>query len=379
MDINKHIRNFLFVLIVIYYAQGAIYKEGSFLSQGVLLLTIAISFIYFIKTLLNKRKKNFFFKTWTVLFLLNAVGYLFTGDYLEPIYFNLFKGIAVALLIFYPFYYFAQNEELNSKHLVLFLIVMIPVSILKFNVEKAMLISDGFTVLVNNTSYAFAFMIPYVFLIKKKKVVSMFTVLILMFFIIQANKRGALIVGSIGLLSFTYYQLKTLEKKNRLWNYIFIFLAMGALWYYGYEFFSSNEHFVERIQSIGEGNSSGRDLIYANIFSTWYNSDSFTHLLFGFGFADLANLMGIYAHNDWLQLLSDFGLMGVSVYFILFISAYKNLHNPLWSKDKKILLFTVVTMWLFTTFFSMHYLSIDSFFQSIMLAYLMGSNKHSIA
>ena len=58
MDINKHIRNFLFVLIVIYYAQGAIYKEGSFLSQGVLLLTIAISFIYFIKTLLNKRKKK---------------------------------------------------------------------------------------------------------------------------------------------------------------------------------------------------------------------------------------------------------------------------------------------------------------------------------
>jgi hypothetical protein len=54
-----NIRDFLFILIALYSAQGALYPNGTIISQVSLLILLLISGIYFLKTLLQKNENSF--------------------------------------------------------------------------------------------------------------------------------------------------------------------------------------------------------------------------------------------------------------------------------------------------------------------------------
>jgi O-antigen ligase len=134
------------------------------------------------------------------------------------------------------------------------------------------------------------------------------------------------------------------------------------------------------MEQLVEGNVSGRDRIYANIFNGWLESDSIMNLFFGYGFAGSRPLSGFdsYAHNDWLELLSNFGLLGVTIYFVLFYSIFKTIRNSSWGNDKKIIFLTIMGMWFATTLFSMGYTSMGGYLNAMMLAYLLGSSKNLV-
>ncbi len=157
--------------------------------------------------------------------------------------------------------------------------------------------------------------------------------------------------------------------------------GIATLAYFGYNYYQRNQFLVQRIQSIAEEDSSGRNTIFANLFNVWVNSDSFLNLLFGHGFGSTVFLSGTgnRAHNDWLELLTNFGLLGVSIYLTLFVSATKAAFQNQWNIDKRILMMTIVSIWFFTTVVSMNYTSTNSIYQTIMLAYLIGNRKSSIA
>ena len=114
MKKTKYIRNLLFLLFVFYYAQGSLYAQGSIIAKASLALVLVISGIYFIKTLLDRKKKNFFYKVWTALLLLNIVGFVFTANFGESPHVSMLKGILVTSFSFYPFYYFVTPRACNS-------------------------------------------------------------------------------------------------------------------------------------------------------------------------------------------------------------------------------------------------------------------------
>lgn len=76
---------------------------------------------------------------------------------------------------------------------------MLLISILNFQFAKEIIlksrISDK-TDLVNNTAYAFVVLITYS-LFFKRKLFSLLTIFIILLFIIQGAKRGAVIVGGV--------------------------------------------------------------------------------------------------------------------------------------------------------------------------------------
>lgn len=376
-------RDLLLVLFVVYYSQGSLYTQGSMLSQGSLALILSISGSYFVKTLFFNNK-NSFYKAWTALLLLNIIGFIFTATYSNSLHFGMFKGIIISSLPFYPFYYFSQKGILNSKHLIRFFIFMLPITVLRyfFNANEILLERTSTnTDLVNNIAYSFVALIPFVFLFKRKKIFSIISMIVLMFFIIQGSKRGALIAGTIGLLSFLYFQLKTVERKNRFRSYLIVLIGIIGLSYFAYDIFQNNEYLISRMQRIGEeGGSSGRNIIYENIFNGWYNSDSFINLLFGFGFAASLKLSGTgnFAHNDWLELLSNFGLLGITIYGALFYSAVKYIRYQKWDIDKRLIMLTIVLIWFFTTLVSMSYTSTSGYTQSVLLAYLVGNKSNNL-
>ena len=376
---EKYLLFILISLIVIYFSQGVFYASGSIISQLCLFSFLTISGLYLIKLLLTRRKKDLFFKAWTALLLINILGFVFTGYLNNPYHFGMFKGILISSLPFYPIYYFSLKGILRSKHLIIFFFVMLIISILQFFYNREQILLErisGNEDVVNNAAYMFVNLIPFVFLIKKRKIISLLSMLILVFFIIQGSKRGAILTGSFGVLIYIYYQLRTIEKKHRLKGYFITAIGIFILGYFIYNFYLENEFLSYRIQSMLEGDGSQRDRIYFDIFNGWYNSGNIYNFIFGFGFARSQQLAsGSFAHNDWLELLSNYGITGVLIYLLLFYSAFKLIRNSLYDSEKRILLFCITGMWFLVTLFSMAYTSTDGYLRAIMLAYLIGS-KH---
>ena len=136
MAIKKKTHQFvcylILALIIVYFAQGPVYPPGSLLSQGALFALLGLSGIYFLKTLLPSTRKNLFYKSFTVLMLLNLAGYIFTGELSNPQHFSQIKTILIVALPFYPIYYFTQKKILKDTLLIWFFILLIPLSIADF-------------------------------------------------------------------------------------------------------------------------------------------------------------------------------------------------------------------------------------------------------
>jgi hypothetical protein len=378
---TKFIQLFILFLFAAYFSQGVLYAEGSLISQTVLALAILISLYYFIKSWFSGIYKNAFFKVWSLLLILNIFGFIFTGDISNLFHFGMLKNIFLASLPFYPFYYFARKRILEIKYIKIFLIVMLPITILQYYSQETKILAQRISIdnlnVVNNTAYTFVALIPFVFLFKDKKSIANVLMAIFMLFIIQGAKRGALFAGTIGLLLFIYYQLKTLKRKHRIRGFLFVSTGIGIMIYYLNQFLESNEYFLSRLQLIEEGSSSGRNIIFASIYNGWLNGDVL-QLLFGFGFASSFKFAGNFAHNDWLELLSNFGLLAVIIYAALFYYGFKTIVSKEWPPSKKITLLCVMMTWLSASLVSMGYNSDDGYLRAIILGYLMGSQANDI-
>lgn len=380
---ERYVVILLLILLVIYNAQGIGYEVGSIVSQLSLVVIHVIAFIYFFKTILTNERKSLFFKAWSVLLFLNIFGLIFTGSISNPIHFSMFKGILMSLLVFYPFYYFSRHGLIKENDLIFFLLIVIPVYILQFYITREQILferlSDNLNV-VNNIAYDFVWLIPFAFLLKKYRILSVILILIIMFFIIQGAKRGAIIIGGVGMLFYIFFLLRTVSKRNRIKGYIISFIGVILIGIYAYDFFTKNEFLMERLQQLEIGGYSGRNTIYTNLFNAWYASDNFFNLLFGYGFASSVTLSGTgnLAHNDWLELLTNFGLLGLSLYFILIYSGFKEINFD-WSINKKLMIGVVMVMWLLTSLFSMGYTIDNGYLKAMLLGYLLGDGNNKIS
>ena len=374
-----YIRDLLFISIAGYFSQGVFYAKGSTISQLFLIIIIAISSYYFIRMFLMEHKKSLFYNAWTALLVVNIIGFIFTGTISSKEDQGMFKGILLSSLPFYPLYYFARRGALQSKHLIRFLIIILPITMSQyfFNANRILMERDsGNEDVVNNLAYSFVWLLPFAFLFKKRKLLSIGFAAFLMFFIILGAKRGALITGAIGLLVFIYYQMRTVSRRNRKRGYAILLIGVVTLGYYTYDFYQKNEFLVARMDNLDGG--SGRVIIFKSILNNWSSNDHIRHLVFGNGFLASKDLSatGNRAHNDWLELLSNFGLIGLVIYGILFYAAIKIILEKNWGIDKKSLMLTVILMWFFVTMFSMGYTNgANGYLRAIILGLLIGNRE----
>jgi len=372
------VRDILFISFAGYFAQGSLYTMGSLMSKLFLLLILGISIFYFLITVISQDKKSLFYKGWTFFLILNIIGFFLTGDFAKSHQFGMFKGVLTSSLVFYPAYYFASKGALKSKHMLRFFVLMLPIAIFSFFSNASEILSQRSSVsedLVNNQAYGFVALMPFVFLIKRR-MLSIVVMAFIMFFIIQGAKRGAVITGAGGIVLFIYYQLRTINKKNKVKGYALTFIGISGLAFYANDFYKKNEYLISRMQELDEGGVSGRDTIFATIFNSWVQSDNLWNLIFGYGFAASWDIAGNFAHNDWLELLSNFGLLGVTLYVIIFYAALKYIFNKQWTIDKRLLLLTVILSWFTISLFSMGYTNLgNGYVRAILLAYLIGNKN----
>lgn len=72
----------------------------------------------------------------------------------------------------------------------------------------------------------------------------------------------------------------------------------------------------------------------------------------GGGYNFSRNLLGHYAHNDFIEILATHGYSGVRLYLYSIIQLFKNYFE---NHPRKILVVSAVTIWLFNAMFNMFY------------------------
>lgn len=377
LNLNLFFQFFLFLLTLIYFSQGSFYPSGSILAKLALLLIMVISSFYLIKLMLLKFGKNIFFYTWTFFLFVNVLGFLFGGKF-NDIYYSQFRNILSAILPFFPFYYFSIKGDVSRKNLLCFFMGLIVVGVVNFYSNRNNLLAESLDEnVVSNVAYFFVALLPFIFLWGKNKVLSIISSLLIIFFIIQGAKRGALFTGLVGMLVFIYYQITLMNPKERFKNLIYIILGFSSIVLFSYYFYISNEYLVSRVTEISE-NSSNRDVIYKNLWNNWYNSENLINIVFGFGFVSsiIYSGNGFLAHNDWLELLTNFGLLGVFSYLAVILSLVFFIVFSNSQKEIKIILSCILLMWVLKTLFSMYYTVSTTMISSMLIGYLLGiSNR----
>ena len=373
MLLHKYARNLIFVLIFLYSAINCYFERGSIGTQVLLLLILAISFYYLLKSIVIKN--NYFYYSWTIFLLLNIVGFILNADFTSSIFVNQLKGVLICSIVFYPVYYFSRMGIIKTDHFIRYVIAMIPFLIYQFYRTKqayALLSIEHFT---NNEGYLFASLVPFIFISIKKNWFSFLLIIIIGYFTVQSAKRGALLIYILSLIIYVPHiisnQLLSANKGIIKKIFIFLFTVLGL--YCFYYFYQNNEYLLHRIDIINKTGGSGREIIYTGILKYWTNSDNFINYFFGFGFAGTVLVLGTWAHNDWLQILFDYGLLGLFIYFNLYISLlYIYFVEMKHDEENKYLYISLFVSCLLASFYSMWFASATSYIQSMLLGYLTG-------
>ena len=363
MKINITLRNAAFVFMI----GNLLYFMFPFPPIVWRLLSVIVS-VYIAYRFITREKMRTFEKLCYAFVAMNLVYYFTSFLWMSPSMTQI-GNIMCAMLTFPAFIYLGKKGVLTDRFMIVAMLVLTACSIPAYyhteqEALKNMLFKEGQTT-VNASTY-FLMILPLC-IINYKKIVSFAVFTICVSFIFMSAKRGNILCAVVPTVMYLYLQSKEAKKSLFLpFVYAIVFAGIG---YYLYESVMENEYLLSRFEDTLDGNSSGRDVIYANIWNTWYNSNNICNLLFGYGWDGSINNGGMRAHNDWLELLIDHGLFGTGLYLSMFLSLFS-----LFLKRKNFYLQAIIiatcSIWFLKTVFSMGYTDGTLSFLALSLAYV---------
>lgn len=361
------------MLWIMYSLQGAIIPTGGTLySQFILMLAIIIGLYYTIKVI-NMRNKPIYFIGLNLLFLLFTIYgiiLLFENHNFvikaklfddEVTSYSYLKSIFMSLPNIYAFYYFSRKGYLTETSLKKWIIVFFGVAIFKFfdfqlsTIKAQMLNGSDVDEITNNMGYQFTALIPAVILFKKNIKLQLLLLIVCIIFIVSGMKRGAILIGAISLFYFIYFNFRYNKNisKNRIIALLAVLLISG--FFVIKHMIDTSDYFNDRIVATKEGSTSGRDEIYTHFYNHFINETDEGKFFFGNG-ANATLDIGInYAHNDWLEIAINQGVLGLIIYVIYWCCFLRTISVSRHNKDAMFVITLTFIVFFIKTFFSMSY------------------------
>lgn len=286
---------------------------------------------------------------------------------------NQFKDMVAFFIPIFTGYQIGLHKKLPTKQWLVISIILLILAINSFYAAKAAaLLKFGKDESTNNAAYTFLYVLPFVPLILKRyKLAALALLAVCFIYVMTGAKRGAILCLAAVLLylMWWYYRGKKVSWRTIL-GILILITAIGVGINY---FFTTDDYLQQRLEDTLEGNSSARDYLYAKLWNTWLNADMLTQL-FGHGSAQTVIIAGNYAHNDWLELLTDVGLLGAIIYLTIIVKLY-NYSRYLQKGSQEQAAFTsYLIFWVLTTIFSMG-MGITAGISMMLLGTLIGNNE----
>lgn len=369
--------------------QGILYPQGCFISQAILAIILLISFynMFYINI---KYKLPTYFKGLNILLLMFIIYGVILIVSSKKIYignvlvsnFNYLKEILISILPIYSFYLYTLKKKTTEIDLKIWCIFFIIIAISQywFNYQK---LTEDIVVyrsqqieVTNNIGYSFLAILPLAFFWYKKPIIEYLIIGLIMFFIVSAMKRGAIMIGAVCMVWFLYQTLKTSSRNKKI---LIILLCIAIILFavnYIENMIATSDYFNRRIEDTLEGKSSGRDILYAKLIDYFLYKASAIDFLIGGGANTTLMVIDQYAHNDWIEIAINQGCIGIIIYLIYWSGFWKSIQKTNKTSIIYSCLITIFIIFFAKTFFSMSYGDM-SYMTTLPLGYCLANSQMS--
>lgn len=294
--------------------------------------------------------------------------------------------LLISMLSVVPIYIFTCMGELTEKGLKILFFIMFISSIYAFNVSQqqmmlqAELLQTGEEEFTITVVYYFLSILPLVILFRKNILLQFVLFFVFFAFFILSAKRGAILLGSACILfmMWSFFSEYSVKKKA-------LFITVSVLFLLGlYQFtlyhFQNSPYFAIRYQDTLNGYSSQRGLLASSILEYMDNNFSIKSFLFGIGAQNTLNVTFSFAHNDWIAIFLEQGVLGILAYTLFWLSFIYTWIKLRYNRDAFIVVGSLIIIGFGKSIFSMFYLPVteimivSSGFYSIVLGYFLGKN-----
>ena len=360
-----------FIIVwVLYYLQGVLYPTGGAISTGLLGINLLVSIWCAVKIWQMPHHAPYIEGLNLLVLMFSIYGFALILMNPSTIYYsmsgksmasyNYIKAIYLSILPIYAFYYFSLKGYLTAERLrwwaVVFCISCVVSYYYNMQQELLKLMERGSSreEITNNAGYIFLSLIPIWVLFRKKPLLQYAGLAFCVAFILMGMKRGAIAIGGVVVLYLIWQIIKNARGKQRF-IVILLTAALAVVGvYFVIDMMTSSDYFIQRLEATKEGNSSGRDNLYSFFWTYFTEKANFLQYLFGRGANGTLEIYENYAHNDWLEIAVNQGLLGITVYAVYwkrFYSTWRQSTNI----EAKTILALVGIIYFAKTIFSMSY------------------------
>ena len=218
--------------------------------------------------------------------------------------------------------------------------------------------------------YSVLMLLPFLLTLKKdnlQKVLIAGVVLVAL----VSSKRTALLSTVLALVCYFLFDAIISNKRERakkILKMIGLCIFLGAVMYLVIQ--KLNLDILDRLNSITEDGGSGRDEIWESVIWGFENSP-LSQKLFGHGYHSVAALRGRgqLAHNDYLEILYDYGVVGI-FFTMMFVLTLLCRLLKLWKVKSPLFPVYIASMILFIIFSVASYFMVQSLRNMFLIAFL---------
>lgn len=214
-------------------------------------------------------------------------------------------------------------KNLNTKIFNIFIVfaTLVCYAIITSNINNSL----GDVLVGSNVIFYVLLLLPWVSILDTKR--KWIAVLIIVVLTILSIKRSAIII-LIGSLLILFFERNS-RKESKLRHFLLGIIAISAIILIGIPN-TPLDNVLTRFEAIEEDGGNGRLDIYKDVINAFSEQSTFNHF-FGSGYREVQNELfnnynyNIYisAHNDFLEVLFDYGYIGLLFYILLHISIIK--------------------------------------------------------
>ena len=313
------------IILIIYILHFVVSKKH--LINGKTILYPSLFLIYALFTIIlseNNDKGIWIFRLLTLLLV--TVSFSFYFNNYSNLY-TFFKGyylgvIFAAFQIIYVFFFAPQSLIVEGRANILGI----------DSNESSILLSVGFVIGL------------YLYNLTKKKFI-LFSQLFVIYAIILTFSRTGVISLLFIILFYAWFKLKGIKKYAAI-----SFLIIGFLFILSNLEKPAHNCGLQFLTPTGKLDLSGRDLIWSTGFEIFKESDK---KIFGFGIDTFSTeldkkLFGANAHNVFLKILFELGIVGISLFLLMLVHLLVNMRRIIKHSKTPILLFCVLLFSFFT-------------------------------
>lgn len=302
----------LFIDTIIFLQVSKAYglpTENDFLKFAIiLLLTFLAATKLFFVVLETKKLSKIIINLMLLMFYIIAI--LMVHNDLT--YQNLINTLTFPI-IFIACYYTLYGTQM-FRNIVIIQLVFALVLFLLYIYSKLYIIQQGPQII--NSIYYLVFMLPFVYCIKNSLLKNI-TIFLIFIAVIVSLKRTALLAFVLSLLIYILFDREKRRKYINKVTYLFIIMLAFSL-VYNYVSGTLGYDIISKFTMLTEDGGSGRSQIFSMVINSLLHSN-LVSIIFGHGYNSVLNVTsGFSSHNDLLDIIFSFGIVGVILYSYIY-------------------------------------------------------------